>query len=158
MGITCYLNRLLWSIFNQTFGCKTFSNGADAVHALEQYAKDGHLRSTSLLATFNINDFCTQFPHEENINALEDFLNRYGIQQPQDEIDESLTNETIIKLVRLVLTNQFFVYENKLYQQIKGGASGSLLTIPLAFIYMFHCQSTLMTTLINNKDNELFGR
>ncbi len=157
MGIMRYLSRLLWSIFNQAYGCKTFSNGADAVHALEQYAKDGHLRSTSLLATFNVNDFCTRFPHEETIKALEHFLNVHGSQQ-QDEVGESLTNEIIIQLVRLVLDNQYFVYEDKLYQQIKGGASGSPLSIPLACIYMFHCRSALMTALIDHKNDELFGR
>ena len=157
-GIACYISWLLWSMFNQTFGCKTLSNGADAVHALEQYAKDGHLQSTSLLGTYNINDFCTRFPHEETVQALEDFLHRYDIQQLQDEIGESLTSETIITLARLVLDNQFFVYENKLYQQIKGGVSGSLLTISLAFIYMFHCRPKLVTSLMNNKDQELFAR
>ena len=157
MGITCYLSRLLWLIFNRAYGCKTFSNGADAVHALEQYVKDGHLRSTTLFATFNVNDVCTRYPHEETINALKDFLNSCGTEQ-QDEFGDNLTNEIIIQLVRLVLDNQFFVYQNKLYQQIKGSASGSLLTIPLACIYLLHCQPTLMTALANNKNDQLFGR
>lgn len=145
-------------MFNHKFGCQTFSNGADAVHALEQYAKDSHLKSTSLFASFNINEFCTRFPHDETIQALEDFLHCYDIQQLNDEIGESLSSATIIHLVRLTLANQYFVYGNKLYQQIQGGASGSLLTIPLALIYMFHCRPTLVTCLMNNKNQELFGR
>lgn len=157
-GIAYYLSRLFWSMFNETFGCKTFSNGADVVHALEQYAKEGHLRSTSLLASLNINEFCTRFPHEKTIKALEDFLYRYDLETLQDETGDNLPREIIIRLARLVLANQFFVYGNKLYQQIEGGASGSLLTIPLALIYMFHCRPILVTSLMKNKDHELLGR
>ncbi|CAF1322746.1 unnamed protein product [Adineta steineri] len=157
MNITRYLSHLLWSIFNRVYGCKTFFNGADAVHALEQYVKNGHLQSITFLATFNINNICTRFPHDETIKALENILNIHG-SQLQDEVGECLSNVVILQLIHLVLDNQFFVYQNKLYQQIKGSASGSLLTIPLACIYMFHCQSTFEMALINNKNNELFGR
>jgi uncharacterized membrane protein len=74
--------------------------------------------------------------------------------------EKDVTIEAIIQLIRLVLQNQFFIYENKLYQQIHGSASGSLVTIPLACIYLFYGQSlssSLTHCLINNK-NELFGR
>ncbi|CAF3704716.1 unnamed protein product [Rotaria sp. Silwood1] len=103
-----------------------------------------------------MNDICTKFSHEKVINALENFFNLH-----QSEIQETcvgLTKEIIIELVRLVLQNQYFIYEKKLYQQIHGSASGSLLTIPLACIYLFYGQSTsLIHTLINNK-KELFAR
>jgi hypothetical protein len=148
-----YLSRLLWSIINEVTGCTTFASGADAVHALERYTKSGHLRPTTLFATFNVHHVCTMFPHDRIIGALERFLDAHGSEQ----LTDGLTHATIIRLVRLVLQNQFFVYQNQLYQQTMGGGSGSRLTLPLACIYMFDCRPKLMAALSNNK-NELFGR
>ena len=143
-------------MFNQITGCKTFANSDDIVHTLEQYDKHGCLHETTHFVTFNINDISTQFSHEMALQALEKFLTIHGSELQKTV--EGLTNETIIQLVRLVLQNQYFIYENKLYQQIHGSASGSLLTIPLACIYLFYGQSSLsIHTLIRNK-NELFGR
>ena len=143
-------------MFNQITHCKTFSNGDDIVHALGEHVKQGHLHATTHFVTFNINDICTKFSHETVIKALETFLNIYGSEF--GTVAEGLTNEIIIQLVRLVLQNQFFIYENNLYQQIYGGASGSLLTIPLACIYLFFGQSSLLTHRLTNNTNELFGR
>lgn len=157
MNIACYLNRLLWSMFNKTTGCKTYLNSADVVYDLEQYVKNGYLQETTHFVTFNINNICTTFHHEMAINALESFLHIH--RSELETIAEGLSNETIIQLVRLVLQNQFFIHENKLYRQIYGGASGSLLTIPLACIYLFYGQSLAMINIIKNDDNKLlFGR
>ena len=68
-----------------------------------------------------------------------------------------LTNETIVRLVRLVLKNQYFVYQNQLFRQTMGGGSGSRVTLPLACIYMGHCLPGLITALSINK-HELFAR
>ena len=156
MHIIRYLSDILWSMFNQVTGCKTFTNSADIVYTLEQFVKDGHLHQTTQFVTFNINDICTKFSHEIMIQALENFLNIHGSEL--EMVAKGLTTEAIIQLVRLVLQNQFFIYQNKLYQQIYGSASGSLLTIPLAFIYLFYGQSPLLiNTLIKDK-NEIFGR
>jgi hypothetical protein len=152
-GISRYLSHVLWSIIDQTIGCKTFTSEADAVLALEVHRNEGHLRPSTLFATFNVHHVCTMFPHDVTINALEQLLDAHvSVLQTND-----LTNETIVRLVRLVLKNQFFVYQHQLYRQTIGGGSGSLLTRPLACIYMFHCLPALMMALSNNKC-EIFGR
>jgi hypothetical protein len=156
-----YLSDILWSMFNQVIGCKTFSNGDDLVYALEKHVKHGHhLHKNTQFVTFNINDICTKFSHEIVIQALENFLHIHESELHLIMTEKDVTIEAIIQLIRLVLQNQFFIYENKLYQQIHGSASGSLVTIPLACIYLFYGQSlssSLTHCLINNK-NELFGR
>ncbi|CAF5128779.1 unnamed protein product, partial [Rotaria sp. Silwood1] len=58
--------------------------------------------------------------------------------------------------VGLVLDEQYFIYSYKLYQQTAGSASGSSLTIPLVYIYLFYWQPDLLEDLINK--NELFFR
>ncbi len=146
-------------MFDQMTHCQTFSNSDDLVYSLEQYVQQGYLRETTSFITFNINNICTKFSHPEVIDTLEKFLHIYA--SKFGTVAEGLTNETILQLVRLVLQNQFFIYDNKLYQQMYGSPSGSLLTIPLACIFVFYGQSSFPSsfihTSINNK-NELFGR
>ena len=153
VAISRYLSDVLWSILDQTIGCKTLTNESDAVLALESYRQQGHLRPTTLFATFNVHHLCTMFPHEVTINALEELLEAHGSEQQTC----GLTNETIVRLVRLVLKNQFFVYQNQVYRQTIGGGSGSLVTLPLACIYLFHRLPGLITGLSNSK-HELLAR
>ncbi|CAF1425737.1 unnamed protein product [Rotaria sordida] len=63
---------------------------------------------------------------------------------------------TILQLVRLVLDEQYFIYNYNFYRQTTGSASGSSLTIPLVYIYLFYWQPDLLEDLINK--NELFFR
>lgn len=160
-NMTIHLSVILWSMFTQVTGCKTFSNSDDLVHGLQQHIKQGYsLHPTTQFMTFNIHEIGMKFSHALAIEALERFLRFHQSQLQAILTENDLTIEAIIELARLVLQNQFFVYENKLYQQIHGSASGSLLTLPLACIYFFYGQSTsffLIHSLIHNP-NELFAR
>ncbi|CAF4893741.1 unnamed protein product, partial [Rotaria sp. Silwood2] len=60
------------------------------------------------------------------------------------------------QLVRLVLEEQYFIYNYKLYRQTAGSASGSSLTIPLVYIYLYYWRQHLLQDLINK--NELIIR
>ena len=120
---------------------------------MEVYQKTGQLQPTTLFATFNMDNLCVTFSHQQVMKALEHFLRQCTL--PNDHIQD-MTIETILQLVRLVLDNQYFVYNYKLYKQTQGSASGSLLTIPLVYIYLFYWQQHLLGDLINN--NELFSR
>ena len=153
VGISRYLSHVLCSIIDQTIGCKTSVSETGVVLALESYRQQGHLRPTTLFATFNIHPVCTMFPHEMTIDALQALLETHGSEQQT----HGLTNETIVRLVRLVLKNQFFLYQNQLYRQTIGGGSGSRVTLPLACIYLFHCLPGLITALSNSK-HELLAR
>ena len=155
-GISRYLGHLLWSLFYQITGCRIFTNGADLVQTFETYANSQCLlRSTTRFVSLNISDVSMKFSHELMIKALEHFLVNYGTQEQM----EDLSIETIVRLVRVVLTNQFFVYRNKLYQQTTGVLSNCLLNIPLTWIYMCYIQPAWISVLSNQKkQNELFGR
>ena len=156
MRIADHLAELLWAMFDRVTHCQKFSQGADAVQALELYAQRGLLHSTTLFVTFTMDDVCTVFPHGETLDALKHFLNTYASSDEEFQ-QQGMTIETTLRLVRLVLENQFFVYNNQLYRQTAGGASGSPLTMPLAYIYLYHCQQVLTTALIDNTQ-EIFGR
>ncbi|CAF4515840.1 unnamed protein product [Rotaria sp. Silwood2] len=151
-GICRFLGSLLGALFNEATHCRKFKKAVDVIHALEFYQKSGQLQPNTLFASFNIDDLCIRFSHEQAINALERFLNAYV---PDHHI-QGMTIDTILQLARLVLENQYFIYNYKLYQQTMGGASGSPLTIPLVYIYLFYWQQDLMNDLVPK--NELFVR
>ncbi|CAF1358957.1 unnamed protein product [Rotaria sp. Silwood1] len=155
MRISRYLCNLLWSLFHQLTGCRTFRNGVDVIENFESYARNNYLQSTTLFVTFNIHEICMNFSHEIMIKALEHFLLIYGTQV---SMEEELAIETILQLVRLVLENQMVLYGSCLFEQTRGNASGCPLTIPLACIYLCYSQPALMSVLIAQKQQELFGR
>ena len=153
IGIARYLSRLLQPIYDQVTFPTTFFKEADAVHAIDMYAKKGLLRSKTLFATLHIHDLCTKLSHEEILQAFERFLNDY---YTSEQAIQCVTIDTIMKLVRLILQNQIFIFDNQVYRQIKGGATTSPLTILLMNIYMFYRQEDLVKIL--TKRNEIFGR
>ncbi|CAF4602870.1 unnamed protein product, partial [Didymodactylos carnosus] len=64
--------------------------------------------------------------------------------------------DTITRLARLVLDTNCFFYEQKYYQQIRGGAMGSPFTMTLANIYMLEWEQSLIE--FQKARNELYGR
>ena len=67
-----------------------------------------------------------------------------------------MTIDTIMKMARLVLNTNCFAFEKKYYQQIRGGAMGSPLTMTLANIYMLEWEQPLIEHQKLHK--ELYGR
>ncbi|CAF4590073.1 unnamed protein product, partial [Rotaria magnacalcarata] len=67
-----------------------------------------------------------------------------------------MTIDTITRLARLVLDTNCFVYDNKYYQQIRGGAMGSPFTMTLANVYMWEWEQTLLE--YQRSHNEMYGR
>ncbi|CAF1117550.1 unnamed protein product [Rotaria sordida] len=153
MGISRYLGRLLGLLFNDATHCKKLRKAYNVIRAMEFYQKSGQLRPTTLFASFNIDNLCLNFSYQQVMNALEHFLNSYI---SSDHSIQGMTISTILQLVRLVLDEQYFIYNYKLYRKTAGSASGPLLTIPLVYIYLFYCQQDLLEDLINT--NELFFR
>ncbi|CAF5077007.1 unnamed protein product, partial [Rotaria magnacalcarata] len=61
-----------------------------------------------------------------------------------------------MRIARLVLDTNVFVYENKYFRQIRGGAMGSAFTQTLANIYMFEWEQDLLQ--IQQANKEIYGR
>jgi hypothetical protein len=71
-------------------------------------------------------------PRDEALQVLQQFLFKYA----QNGKINGMTIDTLMKMARLVLNTNCFVYQNKYYQQIRDGAMGSPFTMTLANIYM----------------------
>ena len=152
MGISRFVSRLLQPIYDEVARSTTFFSASDAVHAMELYAEKQLLKPTTLFATFHVNDLCSILPHEKIIEMLERFLN----ENLSSGHIQGLTMCTIIELVRLVLKNQMFLFQKRVYRPVKGGTVNSPLTTLLANIYMFYWQADLAKVLLDK--DVVFGR
>ena len=150
--ISRFLSRLLQPIYDRVTHATTFNTGIDIIDAVEAYSNKGLLRSDTLFATLHIHDLCTIFPHEPTMAALQRFLHEYVI----DGRVQGITIPNIMDLVRLCLQNQFILYDNKLYQQIRGSGFNSPLTAILANVYLYYWQQDLVA--IVDEQHGIFGR
>jgi len=90
-------------------------------------------------------------PQEESLDILTKFLIKHGYQKVKD-----IPLDAIRKLAPLVLTENAFVYGDKYYKQIIGGAMGSPFTLTLANIYMLDWQKDIVD--LQNISEEIYGR
>ncbi|CAF1301890.1 unnamed protein product, partial [Rotaria sordida] len=127
-GVSHFLDILLRPLFNRVTKDTTFINGIDFVRQLERYRMNGQLLPMTLFVTFDVTNLYTMIPRDGAIFALQKFLRQYG----ENRRIHGMTIDIIIRLARLVLDTNCFVYEKKYYQQIRGGAMGSPFTLTLA--------------------------
>ena len=151
-AIACFINILLQPLVQCVIRSKTLPTGSEAIQAFEGYVKRGYLQPTTLFVTMHIHDLCTTLPHHLILEKLQEFLHTYA----ENRQIEGTSTATIVRLVQLILENQFCVYENKLYQQTAGCSVHSSLIIALVDIYLFYLQHNLVSILTKKK--ELFGR
>ncbi len=90
-------------------------------------------------------------PQEESLDVLTEFLLHFGYRKVK-----GIPIDAIRKLARIVITENVFIYENKFYRQVIGGAMGSTLTLTLANIFMWKWETELVRRqLVSNK---IYGR
>jgi len=152
IGVSHFLDHLLRPIFDLVAEQTTFINGIDLIRQLEKYRDSGHLRSSTQFITFDVTDLYTMIPRNGALEALGRFLVRNSF---KGKIG-NLSVDTILKLARLVLDTNYFVYDNKYYRQIKGGAMGSPFTMTLANVYMLEWEQPLIE--LQQNQGEVYGR
>ena len=146
------MNDLLAPIFLDVARRTTFINGIDVGRKLEKYVKDGHMKSTTHFITADVTDLYTMIPRQGALDALAQFC----IQHSKQGKIGTFTINDIMKMARLILDTNTFVYNGKYYRQIRGGAMGSAFTQVLANIYMYQWEEELIQHQIMK--NEIYGR
>ena len=150
-GISKFLDQLFRPLFDKHVRSTTIIDGVDLIHRLQTYVTNGYLKSTTYLCTFDITDLYTMLPQEESLNVLTEFLLEHGYQKVK-----GVPIDAIRKLARIVITENVFIYENKLYRQIIGGAMGSAFTLTLANIFMWKWEKKFVYR--QQASNEIYGR
>ena len=145
------LDRLIRPLFDEYVQQTTIIDGVDLLRRLGKYVQLGLLKPTTHLCTFDITDLYTMLPQEESIAILKKFLLHFNHTHVQ-----GMSMEAIESLARIVLTENVFIYENKYYRQVIGGAMGSPFTLTLANIFMWDWEQELVEHQRNS--NELYGR
>lgn len=126
-------------------------NGLDLIGRLQQYVSQGHFRPTTIFCTFDITDLYTMLPQEGSLEVLRKFLVKHNIQTVN-----TISLDTIIELARVVLTENAFIYNEKYYKQILGGAMGSPFTMTLANIFLWDWEQEFVSQL--HSSTEFYGR
>ena len=78
-------------------------------------------------------------PQDETLDILIEFLQLHGSKRLN-----GTDLQTIRELASMVLQENVFVYGNKIYKQILGGAMRSSLTLTLANIFMWKWQQRIV--------------
>ncbi|CAF4782486.1 unnamed protein product, partial [Rotaria sp. Silwood2] len=130
--ISKFLDQSIRPLFNRFVRHTTIVDGADLLDQLHKYIDKGYFNSSTLFITFDITNLYTMLPQEESLTILAEFLRVHHCEKVND-----VSIETIIELARIVLQANVFVYGNKFYRQIIGGAMGSAFTLTLANIFMW---------------------
>ena len=152
IGVSRFLDRLLRPLYDRVAQHTTFVNGIDLIRQLENYRDRGCLCPSTQFVTFDVADLYTMIPRDGALDVLGRFLLHNSM---QGKIG-NLSVDTILKLARLVLDTNYFVYDQKYYRQIKGGAMGSPFTMTLANVYMFAWEQSLIQSQL--EQGELYGR
>ena len=141
--ISKFLDELLRPLFNQIASKTTVKCGFEVLQQLNVWST-GKLCSTTLLGTMDVIDLYTMIPQAEGVLAIRQMLEELKLK----EID-GLKCETIIRLCRFVMQNNYFTYDGKYYHQIRGGAMGSPLTLTIANCYMFFFEKNIVKQINN---------
>ncbi|CAF1459935.1 unnamed protein product [Adineta steineri] len=149
--ISKFLDQLIRPLFDRFVHQTRIIDGVDLLKKLKHYIQNGHLKSTTYFVTFDITNLYTMLPQEESLKILGEFLQEHHC----DRVNE-ISIDTIIELGRIVLQANVFVYGNKFYQQIIGGAMGSAFTLTLANIFMWKWEK--QTLLSKLPAHEIYGR
>lgn len=134
------LNNVLGPVYLDVARETTCINNIDVVRRLKKYAKDGHLTSATKFITADVKNLYTMIPRQGALDKLAKFCIRHG---KQGKIG-TFTIDAIMKIARLILDTNTFVYNDKYYRQIRGGAMGSAFTQVLANIYMYEWEQDLI--------------
>ena len=151
-GVSHFLDQVLRPIFDQAARETTFVNDIHFVRQLEVYRDPGRLSSTTKFVTSDVADLYTIVPRDGALLKLERFLCKHA----NNGRLNGMTIDNLMKMACLVLDTNCFAFENKYYQQIRGGAMGSPFTMTLANIYMLEWEQSLIEH--QKLHNELYGR
>ncbi|CAF2033850.1 unnamed protein product [Rotaria magnacalcarata] len=142
--ISKFLDGLLRPLFDQMALKTTVNSGFELVKHLQEWS-NVHLRQETLFCTIDVAEFYTMVPQVEGVLSLKKMLDHLKLKQVG-----GLRTETIIRLSRFVMKNNYFSYDGHFYHQIRGGAMGSPLTLTMANCYMFFYERGIVKKIHNS--------
>ncbi|CAF4349973.1 unnamed protein product, partial [Rotaria sordida] len=107
--ISKFLDELLRPLFDKMALKSTVTSGFELVEQLQKCSKD-NMRQETLFCTIDVMDLYTMVPQVEGVLALRKMLEYLKLKQVG-----GLKIETIIRLSRFVMQNNYFSYKGQYY-------------------------------------------
>ena len=142
--ISKFLDDLLRPLFNEMAKETTIESGFELIKQLEKWSSE-KLTPETLFCTLDVVDLYTMIPQVEGVLSLRRMLDHLNIKQV-----DGIKVETIIRLSRFVMKNNYFSFNGQFFHQIKGGAMGSPLTLTMANCYMFFFERPIARQVKNS--------
>ncbi|CAF3781087.1 unnamed protein product [Rotaria sp. Silwood1] len=142
--ISKFLDEVLRPLFDKMTVKTTVNSGFELIKQLLEWSKI-KMRQETLFCTIDVMDLYTMVPQAEGVLSLKKMLDHLKL-----KCINGLTIETIIRLSRFVMQNNSFSYDGQYYQQIRGGAMGSPLTLTVANCYMFFYEQQIVKQIHNS--------
>ena len=80
------------------------------------------------MCTIDVVGSYPNIPHELGLKAMRTFLDKRN--------DKSVSTQTLIDLAELVLKNNYFIHDEKIFKQIRGTAMGTRFAPSYAILVM----------------------
>jgi hypothetical protein len=109
----------------------------DTSDFLQKLESVGHIPSTAILCTIDVIGLYPHIPHGEGLEALPGAFNRAEWELPVEDL---------VSLARLVLENNYFEFDEKIFRQKLGTAIGTKFAPGFANILMGHLEEKFLET------------
>ncbi|CAF1353832.1 unnamed protein product [Rotaria sordida] len=142
--ISKYLHDLLRPLFDKIAQEITETSGFELLKKLDKWSKL-NINQQTLFCTIDVVNLYTMIPQVEGVLSLKKMIDYLNLKQIG-----GLKIETIIRLSRFVMQNNYFSYHGQFYHQIRGGAMDSPLTLTVANCYMFFYEQPIIKQINNS--------
>ena len=146
-GLSKYLNHYLKPIV-ETFPpyIKDTTHFLKVIHGLEEMPKN------TILATLHVKSLYTNIPHQEGIQyCLEAIENHYKPKTP-------LPLKHIDQMLKFILENNYFTFDDKFYLQVHGTAMGTPFAPNYANVSMTKIENQILHNAGHDKTSLLWKR
>ncbi|CAF3173578.1 unnamed protein product [Rotaria sp. Silwood2] len=116
--ISKFLDDLLRPLFDKMAQDTTVTSGFELLKKLKEWCTL-NMNQNTIFCTIDVLDLYTMIPQVEGVLSLKKMFDYLKLKKVG-----SLRAETIIRLGRFVMQNNYFSYDGQFYRQIRGGAMG----------------------------------
>ena len=146
----CPTNKLsnLMDLILKPLVFKVRSYVKDSFHFLEMLPQNVDFESS--FVTFDVSSLYTNISHDLALEAISYWIDKH----PEDLVESRFSKEFVMKGIELILTLNYFVFDDKWYLQIKGVAVGTKVAVVLAILTVGYLEIKLYTILPNYFSND----
>ena len=149
-GPSCPTNKLsnLMDLILKPLVFKVRSYVKDSFHFLEMLPRNVDFEST--FVTFDVLSLYTNILHDLALEPISYWIDKH----PEDLVESRFSKEFAMKGIELILTLNYFVFDDKWYLQIKGVAMGTKVAVVLAILAVGYLEIKLYKILPNYFSND----